>query len=158
MEKSDLVRLHHEFVLYILVFASPPPQGHSSRVDACCHSGGNPSAQHVSSLLHFFGELGVWRSLKLNVACVSGMAMRKAAFLHSRGRSQWSYSELRGFLYSASQLWVGVKGGLFQNAQMQRKVKGWSLIHESITPCFATSNNRALYLVGEYKTEELERH
>lgn len=84
------MRLDHEFVLYILVFASPPPQGHSSRVDACCHSGGNPSAQHVSTLLHLFGELGVWRSLKLNAVCVSGMAMRKAAFLHS----QWSYPEL----------------------------------------------------------------
>lgn len=113
------MRLDHEFVLYILVFASPPPQGHSSRVDACCHSGGNPSAQHVSTLLHLFGELGVWRSLKLNAVCVSGMAMRKAAFLHS----QWSYPELRGFLCSASQLWLGVKGGLFQNAQMQREVK-----------------------------------
>lgn len=31
--------------------------------------GGNRTAQHVSTLLHFFGELGSWIGLKLTAVC-----------------------------------------------------------------------------------------
>lgn len=55
--------------------------------------------------------------------------MRKAAFLHSRGKSQRNYSELRCFLYPTSQLGVEVKSGLLQNTQ--RIIKGWPLKHQS---------------------------